>query len=47
MQKDLVFVQVSVLCNNSKSAKHIFDIRRTPVLEFHGNSLDLYPFGEV
>ena len=43
MRKEFVFMQDNVLCNNSKSAIHIHDIRRTPVFECPGDSLDLNP----
>ena len=47
MRKELVYIQGSVLCIHSKTAKHIFDIRETPVFECPGDNLDLNPIQEV
>ena len=33
MRKEFVYMQDSVICINSKTAKHIFDTRETSVFE--------------
>ena len=45
MRKESVFLQGNVLCNYSKSAKHILDIRITSVFECPGDSFQLYTRG--
>ena len=40
-------MQDNFLCSNSKTAKHIPDIRGTFVFEFPGDSLDLNPIQQV
>ena len=47
MRKESVCLQGNVLCNNSKSAKHILGIRITSVFECPGDSLDFNPIQEV
>ena len=41
MRNEFEFMRDNVLCNNSKSAKHILEIRRASVFECPGDSLDL------
>ena len=46
MQKKIVFTQDSILCINSETAKHTFDIRETSMFECPSDSLDLNPIQE-
>ena len=39
----IVYMQCNVLCINSKTAKHIFDIRGASVFECPSDSLNLNP----
>ena len=47
MRKELVYMQGNVLCINSKTAKHILDIRGTSMFECPGDSMDLNPVQQV
>ena len=45
--KRISIMQDNVLCISSKFAKHIPDIRGTPVFECPGDSIDFNPIQDV
>ena len=47
MRKELVYMQGSVICINSKTAKHIFCIRKKSVFECPSDSLGIQSIQEV
>ena len=47
MRKELVYMQGSVICINSKTAKYIFGIRETSVCECPSDSIGLQSIQEV